>query len=116
MAKSGVVVTVLKNDLPAYRSGVRQQLAMHVMATAEMISTGAKQRAPVDTGVMRASITAQMTGATSAVVGTGPQAPYSIHVHEGTRRMSPRPFLRQSAEALRSYWTDGLRRILQGGR
>lgn len=113
--RSGIHVTVLSNHLPAYKSGAERALATHVRATAELVSTGGKERAPVDTGVLRASITAQMTGLTSATVGTGPQAPYSIHVHEGTRRMSPRPFLRQAGEAARTFWNDGLRRILKGG-
>lgn len=109
-----LTVKVLQNDFPRYASGVRSAMAQHVRATAELVSTGGKERAPVDTGNLRASITAQMTGETSAVVGTGPQAPYAVFIHEGTRRMSPRPFLRQAAEAVRPYWQDGLRRILRG--
>lgn len=107
-------VVVLRNALPAYRAGVERQVASHVRATAELVATGAKERTPVDTGNLRASITAQMTGRLSAVVGTGPQAPYSEYVHEGTRRMSPRPFMRQAAEAMRAYWDAGLRRIVGG--
>lgn len=112
--RPGITVTVLKNDLPAYKSGVERALAGHVLATAELVSTGGKERAPVDSGVMRASITAQMLGPTSATVGTGPEAPYAMFVHEGTRKMSPRPFLRQAGEAARSFWDAGLRRILKG--
>lgn len=110
-----VRVAILANDFPRYRQGVRAALAGHTRATAELVATGAKERAPVDTGNLRASIHAQSTGEASAVVGPGRQAPYSIFVHEGTRRMSPRPFLRQAAEAVRPYWEAGLKRILRGG-
>jgi HK97 gp10 family phage protein len=109
-----VSVVVVENRLPAYRADVERKLAAHVRATAERISTDAKQRAPVKTGNLRASITAQMTDRLSATVGTGPQAPYAEHVHEGTRRMSPRPFMRQASEAVRSYWEAGLRSIFGG--
>jgi HK97 gp10 family phage protein len=111
-----IKVTVLANDFPRYASGVRAAMAAHTRATAEMVATGAKERAPVDTGNLRASIHAQSTGEASAVVGPGVQAPYSIFVHEGTRRMSPRPFLRQAAEAVRPYWDAGIKRILRGGK
>lgn len=107
-------VVVVKNLLPGMDARALQAVSRAVAETMVEVETGAKERAPVDTGNLRASITGQMQGQTAAVVGVGPQAPYGVHVHEGTRRMSARPFLRQAAESARHRWTQRIRDALAG--
>jgi len=109
-----VEIKILKNEIPQISARMQASLAAHVHETAELIATNAKERAPVDTGNLRASIVARSGGSFTSTIGTGPQAPYSEFVHEGTRNMSPRPFLRQAAEAMRVAWNAGLVRILSG--
>lgn len=116
MAQRGITMTVkvLSNRIPSLYGATKLQVRQAIAETMVEVETGGKDRAPVDKGIMRASITGQFTGETSATVGTGPQAPYSEYVHEGTRRMSPRPFLRQAAEAARPNWMTRIRAALRG--
>lgn len=114
VAKPGVTVIVLQNRIPSMSGVVKQRVRMAIAETLAEVETDAKLRAPVDTGNMRASITGQFTGETEGTVATGPQAPYAIYVHDGTRKVSPRPFLRQAAEAARPSWVARIRAALRG--
>ena len=55
------------------------------------IKIGITKLDAVDTGFMRSSTRINSLGRKSAKVG--PNADYSIYVHEGTRFMRPRPFM-----------------------
>lgn len=65
-----------------------------------VVERTAKQRTPVDTGTLRRSVTSRVLTAQKGVVGTN--VSYARYVHEGTRYMRGRPFLRQGLEASRS--------------
>lgn len=75
-------------------------------------------RTPVKTGYLRASHTFDVGGG----VGLGmraeiyPQAKYGLFVHEGTRFMRSRPFLREGADAsvnkIEGYFKDATQKAL----
>lgn len=107
-------VKVLRNDFPKLVAGVPTAVGRAVAETMVEVETGAKSRCPVDTGNLRNSITGQMQSPTAAVVGTGPQAPYGVYVHEGARGRAGRPFLRQAVEAVRPRWAQRITAALKG--
>lgn len=58
-----------------------------------LIERGAKQNAPVDTGRLRASISNDLRPLSSTVQTN---TNYAVYVHEGTRYMSARPFMKDA--------------------
>jgi HK97 gp10 family phage protein len=71
------------------------------MKSAFLIEGAAKKLSPVDTGRMRASIATSLgirDRGITAIVQTNVH--YAIHVHEGTKRMKKRPFMKQGAESV----------------
>jgi len=60
-------------------------------AEAKRKITSGYEKPAVDTGRLRASIVGQATSAEQGKAGTSVY--YGIYVHEGTKRMPPRPFL-----------------------
>ena len=78
--------------LKATNSPVGRYLAR----VAAKVETAAKARCPVDTGRLRGSINWRLVmegGTLTAIIGTNVE--YAIYVHEGTRFMAGRPFLRE---------------------
>lgn len=72
------------------------------MKSAFTIEAQAKILSPVDTGRLRATIATSLGIASqgiSSIVSTN--VFYAIYVHEGTRHMRGRPFMRQAAEKKR---------------
>lgn len=70
-------------------------------------------RTPVDTGRLRASHMFNVSGLGLGMQATvQPTADYAIFVHEGTRFMRGRPFLKQGADAAKNdiqrFFTDAL--------
>lgn len=60
-----------------------------------LVERGAKIKVPVDTGRLRSSIETSvmpMTGTVRTLVS------YAVYVHDGTRYMRPRPFMRDAAD------------------
>lgn len=110
LAKSAVhiVYNHIEQTTTKQKAALRKVIAEAMV----MVERQSKENCPVDTGRLRGSITGQFTGELQAVVGTGPQAPYGEYVHEGTGRMSGRPFMRQAAEAVRTWWTGAVARAL----
>lgn len=82
----------------------RLTIPQAVEDTAEAIVAGAKDRAPVDSGELRNSITQELEATSDGehdnrVVKA--EAWYAHFVENGTTRQSPRPFLAPAAEAER---------------
>lgn len=66
----------------------------YLASLAVRVESGAKQRAPVDTGRLRSSITWRMeedSKGLAAIVGTNVE--YATYVELGTSRMSAQPYL-----------------------
>lgn len=85
--------------------------------TAADIVGSAKKAAPVDTGNLRASISAdpveEVNDGTFATE-VGPTAAYGIFLEMGTSRMAPRPFLFPAAEEHSEMLNKALSRLVDG--
>ncbi len=65
------------------------------------IGAGAKNRAPVDTGTLRNSITSEVQRRGNTIRGeVGPTVNYGGFVEQGTSRMSAQPYLRPATDAV----------------
>lgn len=77
------------------------EVGRYLVQQAQRVTNGAKARCPVDTGNLRASITWELARQGDELVARiGTNVPYAIYVHEGTRFMAPRPFLRDALNDL----------------
>ncbi|MDN5687127.1 MAG: HK97 gp10 family phage protein [Brachybacterium sp.] len=64
------------------------------------ISTGAKNRAPVDTGALKSSISSSITRRGGTLRGeVGPTVNYAGYVENGTIHMRAQPYLRPATDA-----------------
>ena len=96
-------------DLAKTMSGVeiRGLMASEINKLASKVIRYGKQLAPVDTGYMRSRINQIFTAIPNdlkAIVEA--RADYSIYVHEGTRYMRSRPFLKSGAEFASADFPD----------
>lgn len=115
---SGIRVKV--DGLPRLRKALLQvtgeghkAAAREVKRAALNIQAGAKERAPVDTGRLRNSITHEVSeNGLSATVGTNVE--YSTHVEFGTSRASAQPYLVPAFEEERGQFEARLRKALRG--
>lgn len=84
-------------------------LENEVERTARNVQARAVSQAPVDTGFLRASIEAAMSGVLEWTVSVG--AEYGAYVNFGTRRMAPRPFFTNAVEAERPLFVGRIKAI-----
>ena len=78
------------------------------------IAAGAKNRAPVDTGALRNSITTQTQGNRDYARGeVGPTVNYGGYVERGTSRMSAQPYLRPATDAVLPGYEQALGQITE---
>jgi HK97 gp10 family phage protein len=108
---TGVTVKVLFNRLPQLAADLKSQGEALVQDTAKKVAADAAQRAPVDTGRLRAGITVEGSGMNSTVTS---EAPYSHYVEYGTSRMGAQPFFWPALEANRPVYLAAWRAILAG--
>lgn len=85
-----------KNHLPRIASRLDKALSNLVKKTAFAIEAKAKQLAPVDTGLLRGSVTTQVEGPFKARVGTGVE--YATYQEFGTRYQKGKAFLTPAAD------------------
>lgn len=104
-------VKVTKNKLGGYARGLKPRIAAAVQATASDIETYAKVLAPVSTGALRDSITAQSDGDLSAVVGS--DLDYAVYQEYGTSRMPAQPFLTPATDQGAVDFADYLKKALR---
>ena len=105
---STVTWRVVFNDLPKIIAGMEAKAAAIVAKTALDIEAGAKARAPVDTGNLRASIQAVKISDTHWRVTVG--AAYGLYVEHGTRHMGAQPYFNPAIRAV----TRSFRQALKG--
>lgn len=80
-----------------------------------LVEGKSKIRTPVLTGFLRSSHTTRFTGSGIGFSGIiEPKAKYAMFVHEGTRFMRGRPFLRQAAEESERTIENLFQQALQG--
>lgn len=73
-----------------------KNLNLAIQRTVFTVGRGSRQRTPVDTGRLRAS-TYEKFGNLKGEVGTNTD--YDMFVHDGTRFMKGRPYMRDSVES-----------------
>lgn len=89
----------LAADLGKAGHDATRKAQLVVRKSALDLQTIAAERAPVDTGFLKASIGVDMAGGSlSAVIG--PSASYGRFVEEGTGRMAPQPYLGPALDAV----------------
>lgn len=107
----------LAADLTKASVSAAQKALLAVQKTAKEIESGAKQRAPVDTGNLRNSITTSLSdgagaGASEATVSAG--AFYSPFVELGTSRMAPQPFFGPAVDEATPGFEQAMAELLEG--
>ena len=89
----------LAADLGKAGYGATRKAQQAVRKSAIDVQNIAAERAPVDTGFLKASIGVDMAGdSLSAVIG--PSASYGRWVEEGTSRMAPQPYMSPALNAV----------------
>lgn len=111
MAQSGVHWRVAFNHFPEIIKGMEGRAAAVVAKTALDIEAGAKARAPVDTGNLRASIQARKISETHWRVTVG--AHYGIYVELGTRHNGAHPYFAPAIRAVRRSFTQALKGVVK---
>lgn len=96
---NAITVAILSNRLPSIAAQLPGAVRAVIGKTVADVETGAKQRAPVDTGNLRNSITGKLTGGASGEVSTGVE--YAVFQEHGTRFQPGTPFMTPAAEAAR---------------
>lgn len=93
-------------SLPARASVVVRKAAFDTEADA-------KRLAPVDTGMLRSSITTHVAGdgLTAGVVATASYAPF---VEGGTSRMAPQPFMGPATDRNAPLFREAMARLAEG--
>jgi HK97 gp10 family phage protein len=112
-ASAGNAVTwkVIYNHLPQIAKGMENRAAQIVAKTALDIEAGAKVRAPVDTGTLRASIQARRISPTHWIVTVG--VDYGIYLEYGTRFMGARPYFGPAIRAVRSSFNQAMKGVVK---
>lgn len=94
-------------------AAIQREADAIVQNTALRVEARAKKAASVDTGYLKQHIQAQKTGMLSAEVNSS--ANYSIYLEMGTRKMSPKPFMRPSLKQEEVFFFQKLQNLLKGG-
>jgi HK97 gp10 family phage protein len=79
---------------------VRGGLTDALLGGGKIFEEGCREHCPVDTGTMRDSH--DTVAVSDDEVHVGPHTDYAIHVHFGTYKMSPNPWMRFGYETKRS--------------
>lgn len=109
MVAASARIEVRTNRLPGIAAKCRPAIRSAVHAAGFRAEAGAKGRAAVDTGNMRAGIN-NAPGDLSTTVSS--PASYSLFVERGTRRMAAQPFLEPAVLAVVPDLESDLRRAV----
>lgn len=107
---SGVHLVVLEDRFPQIIAGMRPRAEKIVAKAALDIQAGAQQRAPVDTGTLRASIRASKVGPCHWQVVVG--VDYGVYQEYGTVRNAAHPFMRPAVAAVRRQFRNAMRGVV----
>ncbi|HBX15905.1 MAG: hypothetical protein UV20_C0009G0020 [Candidatus Magasanikbacteria bacterium GW2011_GWA2_42_32] len=93
---------------------IKNYLTLAIKKSAFEIEAEAKKVTPVDTGRLRASI---FTTLFPLIAIVQPKTNYAIFVHEGTSKMSGRPFMKEGADnakrSIDKYFTEAIRQAIK---
>lgn len=87
---------VSKDNTGKVFSEAEQIVIKMLEKAAVLVERDAKILCPVKTGTLKRSITHEIVGSTTAIVGTNVE--YAPHVEIGTHKMSAKPFLMPALE------------------
>lgn len=102
----------LAADLNAAAGRLPAKVGAAIQKAAFDVESGAKQRAPYDTGFLQNSIgTTIRTSSTLAEAEIGPTAHYGTHQEYGTYKMPAQPFMRPALEAVEPGLVKALEQV-----
>jgi HK97 gp10 family phage protein len=107
-----VTVKVTFDRFPEIAAAMPEKASAVVRKAAFDIEGQAKNRAPVDTGALKNSISTEFedNGLTGIVA---PTVEYGIYVEFGTKRMSAQPYMIPAAEAVAPAFIGAMKQMLQ---
>jgi HK97 gp10 family phage protein len=108
--RDGVTVKVIHNDIPEYAASIPARCELVTAKAAMDIQAGSMRETPVDTGFLRNSHALHRIALAHYRITVG--AHYAIYVHEGTRYMAGRPFLRTAADRVRPVFRAAIAKAL----
>jgi HK97 gp10 family phage protein len=98
------------------RAALEDAMQQAMQDTAEAAKQEAQSLAPVDTGLLRDSIYADMDargGTARRTLTIGADAPYAAYVELGTGRAPAQPFIRPAVDKLAPVLTERLRAAIR---
>lgn len=110
MSRATVRWVVVEDRFPGIIRDLETQADLIVRKTAMDLEARAKVRAPVDTGILRASIQATAVAPRHWRVTVG--AEYGWFVEMGTRYNRAQPFLQPSADEVWPAFQSAMRQVL----
>lgn len=102
----------LAADLAKASATVSARAGVAMSKAARDIQTGAQNRAPVDTGNLKGSISTEtQTGGGTLRAEVGPTANYGGYVENGTSRNRAQPYLRPATDAVLPSYQAALEQL-----
>lgn len=108
---SATEIRLVFNKLPLVEVALEKGVPLAIEKGARDIEAHAKSTAPVDTGTLRNSITAEQLSALAWIVFVG--AYYGIYVEMGTYKMGARPFLLPAFETVQASIVAAVETLLR---
>lgn len=105
-------ITIVRNDIPGLSAKIQTAVAAGWNTTGAQLLASAQAAAPVDTGELRDSGSISVSGTTLTIQFS---ADHAVYVHEGTRYMGARPFLRTTLEQAASAIESGMGSAIESG-
>lgn len=107
-----VTVSVTFDRFPEIAAALPDQTRAVVRKASFDVEGQAKNRAPVDTGALKNSISTEFedNGLTGIIA---PHVEYATLVEFGTRRMSAQPYMTPAAEAVKPAFVAAMKQMLQ---
>lgn len=107
-----VTVSVTFDRFPEIARAMPERTSQVVRKASFDVEAQAKNRAPVDTGALKNSISTEFedNGLTGIIA---PHVEYATFVEFGTRRMSAQPYMTPAAEAVKPAFVAAMKQMLQ---
>ena len=107
-----VTIKVTFDKFPQIAAAMPEKTSQVVRKASFDIEGQAKDRAPVDTGALKNSISTEFEN--NGLIGIiAPHVEYATFVEFGTKRMSAQPFMTPAAEAVAPAFISAMKQMLQ---